>query len=138
MTAPRILVVDDQPANLDLARFVLEADGLEVDIAANARQAMQQIQRAAPDLILMDIQMPGVDGLDLTHRLKADPATRAIVVVAFTAYAMPGDELRLRDAGCDAYLAKPIQVARFASQVRALLLPGAAGARPDQRDQPDH
>ena len=130
MKPPRILIVDDHATNIELTRFVLEADGLLVDAVSNARQALQQIHASPPDLVLMDIQMPGIDGLDLTRRLKADPATRSIVVVAFTAYAMKGDEARLRCAGCDGYLAKPINVARFADQVRALLAAGVQAAGP--------
>ena len=130
MKPPRILIVDDHVTNIELTRFVLEADGLLVDAVSNARQALQQIHASPPDLVLMDIQMPGIDGLDLTRRLKADPATRQIVVVAFTAYAMKGDEARLRNAGCDGYLAKPINVARFADQVRALLAAGVQAAGP--------
>ena len=130
MKPPRILIVDDHATNIELTRFVLEADGLLVDTVSNARQALQHIGLAPPDLVLMDIQMPGIDGLDLTRRLKADPATRSIVVVAFTAYAMKGDEARLRNAGCDGYLAKPINVARFADQVRALLAAGVQAAGP--------
>ena len=133
MTAPRILIVDDHATNLELTRFVLEADGLLVDAVSNARQALQHIRTAPPDLVLMDIQMPGIDGLDLTRRLKADPATRPIVVVAFTAYAMKGDEARLLSAGCDGYLAKPINVALFANQVRALLAAGVQTGEPGQR-----
>ena len=132
MTPPRILIVDDHATNIELTRFVLEADGLLVDAVSNARLALQQISLARPDLVLMDIQMPGIDGLDLTRRLKADPATQGIVVVAFTAYAMKGDEARLRSAGCDGYLAKPINVALFADQVRALLAAGVQAAGPGQ------
>ena len=130
MKPPRILIVDDHATNIELTRFVLEADGLLVDAVSNARQALQHIRAVPPDLVLMDIQMPGIDGLELTRRLKADPATRQIVVVAFTAYAMKGDEARLRNAGCDGYLAKPINVARFADQVRALLAAGVQAAGP--------
>ena len=95
-----------------------------VDVAANAQQATTCIATRLPDLILMDIQMPGTDGLALTRQLKRDPATRHIVVVAFTAYAMKGDEAKMRAAGCDGYLAKPITVASFAASVRALLAAG--------------
>ena len=133
MTTPRILIVDDHATNIELTRFVLEADGLLVDAVDGARRALQQIREVPPDLVLMDIQMPGIDGLDLTRRLKADPTTRHIVVVAFTAYAMKGDEARLRRAGCDGYLAKPINVALFADQVRALLAAGVQAGRPGQR-----
>lgn len=121
---PRVLVVDDNPFNLELASFVLLADGLVVANAGDVTEALCRIADFQPDLILMDIQMPGMDGLALTRQLKADPATRPIVVVAFTAYAMKGDEAAMRAMGCDGYLAKPIDVNRFAAQVRGLL--GAA------------
>ncbi len=121
MTAPRVLVVDDHALNLELAAFVLGAEGFEVATAADAQEAQALLRATLPDLILMDIQMPGMDGLALTQLLKADPVTRGIKVVAFTAYAMKGDEAKMRAAGCDGYLAKPIDVARFAAQVRALL-----------------
>jgi len=118
ITKPRVLVVDDNQMNIELARFVLEEDGMQVEAALDAQQAAEVLQRFVPDLILMDIQMPGVDGLELTRRLRADPATRHIPVVAFTAYAMKGDRARMLEAGCDGYIAKPIDVAKFAGQVR--------------------
>ena len=118
--APHVLVVDDNPINLELASFVLAADGWCVSTAADAEEALRSIEQRLPDLILMDIQLPGMDGLTLTRQIKADPALRHITVVAFTAYAMKGDEAIMRAAGCDGYLAKPIEVARFAAQVRAL------------------
>ncbi len=114
---PRVLVVDDNLINNELVRFVLEAGGFEVDVAVDAAQALEQLAVQPPDLVLMDIQMPGMSGLELTRRLKADAATRPIPVVAFTAYAMKGDEARLRDAGCDGYISKPIDVATFAQSV---------------------
>jgi CheY-like chemotaxis protein len=119
LSLSRVLVVDDNEFNLELARFVLEADGLAVAAASGAEQALERIPVFQPELILMDIQMPGVDGLELTRRLKADMATREIVVIAFTAYAMKGDQARMLAAGCDGYLSKPIDVALFAAQVRA-------------------
>jgi CheY-like chemotaxis protein len=125
---PRVLVVDDHALNLELAKFVLEADGMEVACAVDAAQAIPQVSEFAPHLILMDIQMKGIDGLELTRRLKADPTTRHIVVVAFTAYAMKGDEAKFRAAGCDGYVSKPIEVAKFAATVRALLAGGATSA----------
>lgn len=121
MNAPLVLVVDDNAMNVELVGFVLEADGFAVATASDAAQALRAIERQRPQLILMDIQMPGLDGLSLTRQIKADAALRGIVVVAFTAYAMKGDEQKMRDAGCDAYLAKPVDVATFADQVRALL-----------------
>lgn len=115
---PRVLVVDDNLINNELVRFVLEAGGLEVDVAVDAARALETLAVQPPDLVLMDIQMPGMSGLELTRRLKADSATRRIPVVAFTAYAMKGDEARLRDAGCDGYISKPIDVATFAQSVK--------------------
>ncbi len=129
MNAPSILIVDDNPINLDLVTFVLEVDGMVVDTAASASLALSRIGVSAPDLILMDIQMPGMDGLALTRQLKADPATREIVIVAFTAYAMKGDEAKMLGAGCDGYLSKPIDVAGFAASVRGFLEAGPACRR---------
>jgi CheY-like chemotaxis protein len=121
--APRVLIVDDNAINVELVSFVLDAEGFTVATATDASQALQMVAAFDPALILMDIQMPGMDGLALTRRLKADPALQHIVVVAFTAYAMKGDETKMRAAGCDGYLSKPVDVARFAAQVRALLPP---------------
>ncbi len=126
MNSPRVLIVDDNAMNVELVTFVLEADAFIVESAANGDQARARIAAFRPELILMDIQMPGTDGLTLTRELKADPATRHIVIVAFTAYAMKGDEAKTRAAGCDGYIAKPIEVATFASKVR-LYLAAAAG-----------
>ncbi len=124
MIEPRVLIVDDNALNIELASFVLNAGGFTVVSAADADDAALLAKAFRPDLILMDIQMPGVDGLELTQKLKADPATRHIVIVAFTAYAMKGDAARLRAAGCDGYIAKPIDVATFAATVRSRLASG--------------
>lgn len=121
MAAPRILIVDDNPLNLEMASFVLEADGLQVATAAEPEQALEQVAAFQPELVLMDIQLPRIDGLELTRRLRADPATAGLVIVAFTAYAMKGDRDRLLAAGCDGYIGKPIDVAQFAQQVRSYL-----------------
>ncbi|NRF67563.1 response regulator [Aquincola sp. S2] len=118
---PYVLVVDDQPLNLELARLVLEGGGFEVGTAPDGEAARRSIAERRPDLVLMDIQMPGIDGLTLTIELKQAPATRDLVIVAFTAYAVPGDEQRFLDAGFDGYLSKPIDVPTFADAVRALL-----------------
>ncbi len=131
-TQARVLIIDDHPLNLELASFVLAADGFEVATARDAAQALSVLPGFRPDLILMDVQMPGMDGLALTRLLKQDSATRDVVIVAFTAFAMKGDEQRMREAGCDGYLAKPIDVALFAGQVRAWLPASAAGS-PGQR-----
>ena len=113
----RILLIEDNPANLKLARLLLERQGYTVLHADNARDGLAMAQCQAPDLILMDIQLPGMDGLEATRRLKADPATASIRVVALTAFAMPGDEARMREAGCDGYIAKPIQYRDFLDEV---------------------
>lgn len=117
----RVMIVDDHVLNVELVRFILDAEGFAVALAADAQQALALLPGFAPELILMDIQLPGVDGLALTRQLKADPATRHIVIVAFTAYAMKGDEARMLAAGCDGYISKPIEVDSFAAQVRGFL-----------------
>jgi CheY-like chemotaxis protein len=125
--SPRVLIVDDQVLNIELARAVLAADGIEVAAAIDAESAWLCLPDFRPHLVLMDIQLPGIDGLALTRRMKADPAWTHVVVVAFTAYAMQGDEQRMLAAGCDGYLAKPIDVRRFAGSVRAYLPAPADG-----------
>lgn len=122
-TAPRVLIVDDNPINVDLAAAVLTHHGFAVDAAGDADSALQRLKDFQPGLILMDIQMPGMDGLALTRQLKADPLWRHVRIVAFTAYAMRGDEDKMRAAGCDGYLSKPIDVHTFSASVRALLPP---------------
>ncbi|MEI2676624.1 MAG: response regulator [Burkholderiaceae bacterium] len=124
MSAPRVLIVDDNEMNVELAKFVLETDGFDVESAVDAIEALERIPEFLPDLILMDIQMPGMDGLELTRLLKADPARKGILIVAFTAYAMRGDEARMRAAGCDGYLSKPIDAPTFAARVRSFLTNG--------------
>ena len=119
--APRVLVVDDNALTIELVGFVLGQAGFDLQTAGDAAAALQRIAERRPDLILMDIQLPGLDGLALTRRLKADAATRDIVIIAFTAYAMKGDELTMRAAGCDGYLSKPIDVARLADTLRGWL-----------------
>ena len=121
MTTVRALVVDDSAINVDLAAFVLRAQGFVVESASSADQAVVRARSFLPDVILMDIQMPDVDGLEAVRRLRADPTLRDVVVIAFTAYAMKGDEQKLRAAGCDGYIAKPIDIATFGRTVRSLL-----------------
>jgi two-component system, cell cycle response regulator DivK len=103
-----ILIVDDNPTNLKLARVLLAGEGYQVRTAGDAEEALAVLQAYRPRLILMDIQLPGMDGLELTRRIKADPATAAITVLALTAYAMKGDADKAMAAGCDGYVAKPI------------------------------
>jgi len=108
MSGERVLVVDDNPVNLKLAQLTLRVEGYQVRAAADAEEAVGILREFTPHLILMDVQLPGIDGLELTRRLKAGQETRGIVVVALTAYAMKGDEERMLAAGCDGYIAKPI------------------------------
>lgn len=112
-----VLIVDDNPVNLKLASDVLESEGYEIDRAIDAESARQLLAQRTPELILMDIALPGMDGLTLTQLIKSDPTLRHIPVVAMTAFAMKGDEQRALDAGCDGYIAKPIDIRSFALTV---------------------
>jgi len=116
-----ILVVDDNPTNLKLASDVLECDGHTVLRANDAPEALAVLQHAQPEVILMDIQMPGMDGLTLTRQLKADPATRHICIVVLTSFAMKGDEENARAAGCDGYITKPIDTRALSGQIAAFM-----------------
>jgi CheY-like chemotaxis protein len=116
-----ILIVDDNAANLKLARVILASEGYEVRTAGDAEEALAAVRDDAPALILMDIQLPGMDGLEFTRRLKADPRTRGIAILALTAYAMKGDEERMLAAGCDGYVAKPIDRQRLIEQIAKMV-----------------
>ena len=117
----RVLVVEDNPSNLDLARMVLEGNGFAVDTASNGTEGLEKARHLQPDLILMDMQLPGVDGLAVTRQLKADPATASIKVVALTANALKGSEEQALAAGCSGYIAKPIELKKFMLQVTNFL-----------------
>ena len=121
MTNALILVVDDNGTNLKLVGDVLEAEGYRVVRAKDAEAALEIIRGTPPDLILMDIALPGMDGLTLTRRLKADQSTRHIVIVAVTAFAMKGDDERAREAGCDGYITKPIDTRALPRSVASYL-----------------
>ena len=125
MTAEPILVVDDNPINLKLTRLLLASDGYTVMTAGDAEEALTLVEEARPRLIFMDVQLPGLDGLELTRMLKSDPTTRDILIVALTAYAMTGDEERARMAGCDEYVTKPIDTHAL-SELTARLLQRSA------------
>lgn len=124
-----ILVVDDNPANLRLVSFLLRNKGYVVRTAVDATEARAAIDDRTPDLILMDVQLPGVDGLTLTRQLRADPRTRDTCIVAVTAYAMKGDEQKAIAAGCDGYITKPIDTRSLPSAVRRYLARGSTTAR---------
>ncbi len=118
---PHILIVDDNELNLDLAQYVLEADGFTVERALHVDEAWTLLRARRPDVALVDIQLPGTDGLSLVRAIKATPDLAGLPVIAFTAFAMQGDEQRFRAAGCDGYVAKPIDVHSFAATVRRYL-----------------
>jgi CheY-like chemotaxis protein len=103
-----ILIVDDNAINLSLLRVLLELEGSHVYMALNAEEALARFECMRPELILMDLQLPGMDGLELTRKLKAEAPTSDIPIVAITSYAMKGDEERAAAAGCDGYITKPI------------------------------
>jgi CheY-like chemotaxis protein len=121
MPGESILVIDDNPANAMLISFLLTKKGYDVRTAGDAGEALAILDGFAPRLIMMDIQLPGMDGLELTRRLKADPKTRGIVIIALTAYAMKGDDERARNAGCDGYVSKPIDTRTLPGVVSAFL-----------------
>jgi PAS domain S-box-containing protein len=134
-----VLVVDDNEANLKVARFALEAGGYEVRVALDGEAALEVLRSFQPRLILMDIQLPGIDGLELTRRLKARPATRDIVIVAVTAYAMKGDREKALAAGCDGYIAKPLDPIALPDQIGEYLgraAPSPVALTPDIAQPP--
>jgi CheY-like chemotaxis protein len=117
------LIVDDNATNLKLVAYLVKAQGYDVDTASDAASAIAAIAARRPDVILMDLQLPGIDGLELTRQIKSDPATRAIKIIAVTAFAMKGDQEKALAAGCDDYVTKPIDtrtlpavIARHAGQ----------------------
>ena len=121
MAKDTILIVDDNPVNMKLIRILLTGEGYDVRIAADAKEALEVLTEVHPSLILMDIQLPGIDGLELTRRLKAEPTTRDITIVGLTAYAMKGDEERILAAGCDGYIAKPIDTRTLPDYIKGHL-----------------
>jgi CheY-like chemotaxis protein len=121
MSSPFVLVVEDNETNQMLTMAVLQRDGYQVKVAGTAEEALAMIGLEMPDIILMDLQLPGQDGLAFTRALKEDPATTAIPVVAMTAHAMMGDEAQAIAAGCAGYIAKPIDTRTLSDQVRRFL-----------------
>jgi CheY-like chemotaxis protein len=116
-----VLLVEDNPVNRKLARNVLRSQGFEVLEAPTGEDALIQLRRRRPDLILMDLQLPGMDGLEVTRRVKADPHTADLPVVALTAHVREADEAQAREAGCVGYITKPIRLATFPTQVETFL-----------------
>ena len=121
MSRESILIVDDNIDNLDLAQILLESEGYEVFVAENATQAVERLKSCRPKLILMDLQLPGMDGFELTRQLRKDPSLNDVLIVALSAYAMKGDEEKARAAGCDGYVTKPIDTRAFPQTIRRYL-----------------
>jgi CheY-like chemotaxis protein len=121
MGGKRILLIEDHAVNRRLAQFLLRSQGYEVWDVASAPEAFVLLEQKRPDLILMDIQLPEMDGLAATRHLKADPRTREIPIVAVTSYAMKGDEAKAFEAGCQGYITKPIDKSLFLETVARTL-----------------
>jgi CheY-like chemotaxis protein len=121
MQGMTILVIDDNPVNLRLAAEVLRSEGHRVLRAEDAEEALALLDLQLPDLVLTDIALPGIDGLELTRRIRADPRLRHLPVVALTASAMKGDEKRVLAAGCDAYISKPLDTRQLNLRISAIL-----------------
>ena len=117
----KVLIVEDNPTNMALAKFLLQSAGHLVLSAVDAEAGLTLARAELPNLILMDIQLPGMDGLQATMLLKRDDATRAIPVIALTALAMKGDEERILAAGCDSYIAKPMRYREFLAVIAVQL-----------------
>jgi len=129
--AEHILIVDDNPQNQKLARVLLASEGYEVRAAGSAEEALRVLEEFRPEVILMDLQLPGMDGLELTRRLKADPDRSSIAIIAVTAYAMKGDDARAFAAGCDGYVTKPLDIDELPKTIRAHLALRASSATED-------
>jgi two-component system cell cycle response regulator DivK len=121
MRAATVLIVDDNPVNLKLAAYLLASKGYAVDTAVDAVSAMAALRLRKPRVILMDLQLPGMDGLALTRSIKGDPLTSDIRILAVTADAMKGDDVRALAAGCDGYVSKPIDTRLLPALVQDLL-----------------
>ncbi len=121
MAGEPILIVEDNPGNLKLAITLFSKLGYEVRVASNAKEALNILVEFQPRLILMDLQLPGMSGLDLTRKLKADPKYKNVLIIAITAYAMKGDKEKALAAGCDGYVTKPIDVDTLPMTIKEFL-----------------
>ena len=124
MTAGKVLIVEDNPVNLRLAQFLLEKRGFSVRKATTGAECLTEMTRDLPDIVLMDIQLPGEDGLAVTRKIRSDPRMAGVVVVALTAHAMAGDREKILAAGCDGYIAKPVDPQGLPSEVSRYLKQG--------------
>ena len=125
MSSPKILIVEDNALNMELAVDLLQASGFCVHCTRTAEEGIRLAREVQPELVLMDISLPGMDGLCATRALKADPASRHLTVVGLTAHAMKGDEANGRDAGFDGYLTKPINTRTFVASVKEFIAANA-------------
>ncbi len=121
MAGELILVVEDNPTNLKLVKLLLTVEGYQVVTAINAQEALQILATVHPTLIIMDLQLPGKNGFDLTREIKSNPQFKNTVIVALTAYAMKGDEEKAKASGCDGYMTKPISVINFTEEIKKYL-----------------
>ncbi len=137
MAGESVLIVDDTPVNLKLTRILLVNEGYKVLTAPSAEDALELLRSCHPDLVLADIQLPGMDGLELTRRIKGAESTRDITVVALTAFAMKGDEQKAIDAGCDGYITKPIDTRSLGDRIRGYL-DRRTQTPPAERPEPGH
>lgn len=126
--AHKVLIVEDNELNLKLFRDLLEAHSIDTIETRTGINVLELAHAHSPDLILMDIQLPEISGLDVTKQLKADPKLKNIPVIAVTAFAMRGDEQKIREGGCEDYISKPISVAHFIQTVNNFLEPEKASA----------
>lgn len=123
MAGETVLIVEDNAVNLELVRDLLEVAGYTIQEATSGEEAINKVNQLQPHLVLMDLQLPGMDGLAVTRKLKGDPATRDVIIVALTAYAMRGDAEKVFEAGCDGYISKPIDTREFPQLIAQFLCP---------------
>ncbi len=121
MAGESILIVEDNPLNMELAHDLLEAKGYQVREASTAQEGIDAVQTEKPDLVLMDIQLPGMDGLTATRLLREQYGPAQLLIVALTAHAMKGDDRKVLEAGCNGYISKPIDTRQFATQIATFL-----------------
>ena len=134
---PRVLIVEDNVDNYELVRFLLERAGYETRWARNGREGILMAKEEKPDLILMDLSLPEIDGWTATERIKSDPETKHIPIAALTAHTLPGDRKRALDAGCDGYLSKPMNIALFTDTVADLIARSSVKPKRRPRKNPE-
>lgn len=128
MAGERVLIVDDNASSLKLIAYVMRKGGYDVTLACDGESALESTHRHHPEIVLMDIQLPGMDGLEVVRRLRADPSCREILIIAVSAYAMKGDAEKALAAGCDDYIVKPIDTRTLADLIARHLDRRAHGA----------